>query len=66
VPREYDDKSKFLSLAGLTLEDPDVLMGMIKVFSLVCKGVSPYHLTEFIRKYIKNVKTVSKGCVTDE
>ena len=30
VPREYDDKSKFLSQAGFTLEDPEKLIEAIR------------------------------------
>lgn len=30
VPREYDDKSKFLSLAGFALDNPEVLMETIR------------------------------------
>ena len=32
VPREYDDKSKFLSLAGFALKKPEVLMETIREF----------------------------------
>ena len=39
VPREYDDKSKFLSQAGFTQENPDVLMNAIRLLADKYDGV---------------------------
>ncbi|MEA5605747.1 hypothetical protein [Nostoc sp. UHCC 0252] len=52
VPREQDDKSKFLALAGFTQDNPELLKAAIRQLadSGVVKGIVKYKKSNFLVK----------------